>query len=316
MTITSTFKKRFTAFITHHAQASIASFGRLYRTPFSSFLTLSVIAITLALPTTFFTLLNTMQQFSRHWETGSGVSLFLYKNTTEEQAQKLKARLTDEFHLTNVHYIAPQQGLTLLAQQSGVEELLTGLPNNPLPGVITATPKHKTLDKQHMQNLIARLQQLEDIDSVQVDLAWLERLQAILNLIKQAVIVLTLLLASGVFLIVANTIRHALQHAQREIEIFELIGATQAFIRRPLLYIGFWYGLGSGLLAWVIVNLIILVLQSPAQQIATLYHSQTHLGYFGLLGGAGLCLTTILLGLTAAWIVVRHHLQAQTATSS
>ena len=93
MKILSQFKQHITTLLLQHAQASIASFGRLYRTPFSSLLTMGVIAVTLALPTTFFTLLNTTQHLSNSWQTGNGLSFFLYQNVSEKQAQALLKKL-------------------------------------------------------------------------------------------------------------------------------------------------------------------------------------------------------------------------------
>ena len=211
------------------------------------------------------------------------------------------------YPLTQLHYVSPEQGLNLLAEQSGVKELLTGLPINPLPGVITAETQPKTLSKHKMQRLITDLNQEADIDSVQIDLVWLERLHAILNFSKHLVITLSLLLAAGVFLIVANTIRLTLQNTKREVAIFQLIGATHAFIRRPLLYIGFWYCLGGSLLGWLIVDAIILSLQRPIHTIAQLYDGHAHLNYLSFSAGLSVCALTILLGLSAAWIIVKRY---------
>jgi len=305
----SPFKQRITTLLLQHAQASIASFGRLYRTPFASLLTMGVIAITLALPTTFFSLINTTQHISDSWQTGSGLNLFLYQNVSQSQAERLIQQLEKKYPLVNLKYVPPEQGLHLLAEQSGVNELLTGLPSNPLPGVIAAETKPKTLPKQKMQQLITELNQETDIDSVQIDLAWLERLHAILSFSKHLVMTLSLLLAASVFLIVANTIRLTLQNTKREVAIFQLIGATHAFIRRPLLYIGFWYCLGGSLLGWLMVDTIILGLQHPVQTISQLYDGHAHLNYLSFSAGLSVCTLTILLGLSAAWIIVKRYSQ-------
>ena len=307
MKILSALKARVISFLLQHAQACIASCGRLCRTPIASLLTIGVIAITLTLATTFFSLLSNLQQVDQSWQSSTSLSIFLYQNTTTEQAQQLMKKLETDYPLTHLTYISPDKGLQLLAKQSGLPTLLTGLSNNPLPGVISADPLKKNLSTQQMQDLVDQIEAMGDVDNVQIDLSWLARLQAILNFAKHLVIALSLLLTAGILLIVANTIRLALAYAQREIEIFQLIGATHAFIRRPFLYIGFWYGLSAGLLAWLMVNSIIFSLQAPAHRISTLYDNHSHLIYLGIVQGAQLCLATIVLALSAAWVMVQYH---------
>ena len=52
--------------------------------------------------------------------------------------------------------------------------------------------------------------------------------------------------------IVGNTIRLDIQNRRDEIEVTKLVGGSDAFVRRPFLYNGFWYGLGGAVTAWVI----------------------------------------------------------------
>ena len=52
--------------------------------------------------------------------------------------------------------------------------------------------------------------------------------------------------------IVGNTIRLDIQNRRDEIEVTKLVGGSDAFVRRPFLYNGVWYGLGGAVIAWVI----------------------------------------------------------------
>ena len=137
-----------------------------------------------------------------------------------------------------------------------------------------------------------------------------QRLHAITETARRGVLVLGALLALAVLLILGNTIRLEIQNRSSEIEIIKLVGATNAFIRRPFLYCGLWYGLFGGLIAWLLVSLSLWSLQGPIVRLAGLYHSDfalsvIHLQTLVVLLGVG-----ALLGLAGSWISVGRHLQA------
>src|SRR5690606_9847947 len=85
------------------------------------------------------------------------------------------------------------------------------------------------------------------VAEVRVDMAWVKRLQQLMRLGQRAVLALAGLLALGVLLAIGNTIRLAIENRRDEILVVKLVGGTDAFVRRPFLYTGFWYGLGGGL---------------------------------------------------------------------
>jgi len=100
------------------------------------------------------------------------------------------------------------------------------------------------------------LQSLADVEEIQVDLMWISRLNRLLSLAEHIVQLLGLILAIAVVLIVGNTIRLHIESRKSEILIIKLLGATDPFIRRPFLYLGFWYGLIGGVAAWALLTLV------------------------------------------------------------
>ncbi len=142
-----------------------------------------------------------------------------------------------------------------------------------------------------------------------MDTLWLQRFQAILDLIQAGILLLGGLLGMGVLLIVGNTIRLEILNRRIEIEIMELVGATAAFIRRPFLYAGAWYGMLGGLTAWLLVTLAILMLQGPVSRLASLYSSEFLLSGLGPLAMLIILVGSILLGLIGSWIAVNRHLR-------
>ena len=83
--------------------------------------------------------------------------------------------------------------------------------------------------------------------------------------------VLSLLLGVGLVAITFNTIRLQVLTQRNEIGISQLLGATDAFIRRPFYYFGTLQGVLGGVVAWLIVAATIVVLRAPLNELATLY---------------------------------------------
>ena len=120
---------------------------------------------------------------------------------------------------------------------------------------------------------------------------------------------LSSLLALAVVMIVGNTIRLEIQHRRREIEVEKLIGADDAFIRRPFLYAGLWYGLLGALLGWILCSAALLALAGPVQRLATLYEGSVTVGFPGLQTTAAVLGVGVALGLGGAWLSVARHLR-------
>ena len=90
----------------------------------------------------------------------------------------------------------------------------------------------------------------------------------------------------------------------------KLVGGSDAFVRRPFLYTGLWYGLGGAVLSWLIISAALWGLRGPLSALALLYQSDFHLQGLGTQGGLQLLLLGSFLGLAGAWSAVARHLTA------
>ena len=118
------------------------------------------------------------------------------------------------------------------------------------------------------------------------------------------------MLALAVILVVGNTIRLDIQNRRQEIEVAKLIGATDAFIRRPFLYGGIWYGLLGAFIGIILVEASLGLLQGPVQRLAGLYESGFRLPLLQLDLLFSLLCVSALLGLAGSWLAVGRHLRA------
>ncbi len=302
-------KAFFLSWLLNHAHVAISSLGRLVRTPFSSLMTCAVIGIALALPTGLLLILMQINEFSEQWQTASSISLFLKQDLSIEESQQFFNTIQKISGLHQVELISRTQALAEFSQKSDFGEALNLLDQNPLPAVILIQPDTDYLEKSKITLLLSQLNAFPETDFVQLDMQWVARLQSIIQLIKTLILILALLLAMAVLLTIGNTIRLEIQNRKEEIEITKLIGATDAFIQRPFLYFGLLYGIGGGLFAWLILAISFALLIQPIATLADLYQAQFSLTTEAVSTLLIMMLSSILLGLSGAWMAVKRHLQ-------
>lgn len=298
------------AWFGHHLQGALASLGRLMRSPLPTGMTVAVIAIALALPAGLYVLTRNLGALSGDWEQTAAISLFLRVEVNLEQATALAHRLSGREDLQEVRLITPEEALAELRGQSGFAAAVGQLEENPLPVVLALGPRSDIVTPEALERLRAELAALPEADLARLDSQWIRRFQAIVDLAQRGVLLLGWVLAVGVLLVVGNTIRLEIENRRSEVEIMELVGATPAFIRRPFLYVGAWYGLLGGIGAWLMVSLLLILLQGPVSRLASLYDAQLTLEGLGadallvMLGGS------VLLGLLGSWLSISRHLKS------
>jgi len=291
-----------------HAQVMLASLGRLSRSPLGTAMTAAVLGIAIALPAGLYTLVNHVQTLSATWDGSVSISLFLRANLKAPEAERLAQRLRTLPGVAELRLITPEQALQEFRKLSGFGEAIDILDQNPLPAVLLVNPTQAYSEPAKAEQLLLELRARPEVELAQLDLQWVRRLHAITVAVERAVWVLAALLSLAVLLIVGNTIRLEIQNRRPEIEITKLVGASNAFIRRPFLYDGLWYGLLGGLIAWTLVSLSLWLLQGPVARLSGLYDSLYRLDGPGLVGLLAMLAGSGLLGLAGAWIAVGRHM--------
>jgi len=294
----------------NHLRACLFGLGELMRAPVASIMTLLVIGIAMAFPAGLYALLHNVEQLAKQWHNDPTISLYLQPHVSDEQVTALRQQLEQRSDIADVSYISPEQGLDEFQHHTELQAALRVLPENPLPGIIVVTPRMTLKSSAEIQNLLSSLSQLPNIDTSQLDTVWISRLYQLLTLGERMSYGLMLLFGIGVVLIVGNTMRLATQSHRQEILVMKLVGATAAFIRRPLLYRGALYGLFGGLIAWFLVDSFFWWLRAPALHLAESYHSLWRLQSLTVAAGFTILAACVLLGLLGAWFSVRHHFQS------
>jgi len=293
-----------------HAQACIYSMGQLFKYPLNTLLTTAVVGIALSLPAGFYLLLENCQRVASNWDNSSEISLFLKLDVDEKRTLALMEELRQTQGVVTVDYISSDAALLEFQKQTGLSQAMNALESNPLPAIILLQPALQEFSSIESDLLMQKLRTLPEVDTAQFDRQWIQRLFAIIEIVRQGVIVLSALLALAVLLIVGNTIRLAIYNRRTEIEVNKLFGATEAFIQRPYLYSGLFHGAGGSFLAWLLLSLSLLLLDAPIARLAGLYSSDFKLHSLSIIECLLLFLGGGVLGLLGSWVSVQRHIKA------
>ena len=295
-----------TSWLRHHRQAIAAAFGKIAAQKAAAALNALVIGIALSLPAGGYALLGSLRTATSGATLEPQLSLFLRVDAKRTDADALGAKLKADGRLREVQFVAREQALKELQATEGLAEMVTALNRNPLPDAFVLRPR--ATDAASLEALALDLRSLPGAAQVQVDSAWARRLGALAGTARLAIALLAALLAFGLVAITFNTIRLQILTQRAEIEISKLIGATDAFIRRPFFYLGALQGLAGGLVALAILAGSLAALNVGVAELAASYGSSFRLAFLAPGDALAVALFSAGLGWLGAYLSVSKYL--------
>jgi cell division transport system permease protein len=154
------------------------------------------------------------------------------------------------------------------------------------------------------------IENFDGVDSVQLDMLWVERLKKLLEISKKLVLAISLTLVIGGIIVIGNTIRLSIQSRREEIIVTKLVGGTDSYIRRPFLYSGLLLGFFGAFLSVFLLIIGIIWIDRSIEPLLELYQSNFKLQGIDFntiiwIFGAGMST-----GLLGAWLAVLQHLRS------
>ena len=296
------------AWASHHRRVFYDTLRELVANPLASLMTWFVLGIALALPTLLYVVLQNVSMVGGDWGGRPRVSLYLVDGAQVEEARELATGIAARQDISLTHFISSDEALQEFQHRSGFGGVLATLGRNPLPHVIEITPVSE--DSHTLSRLVDSWESHALVERAAVDFQWIERLFALLAVAERLVTTLAVVLGLGVILVMGNTIRLAIENRRQEIQVVKLVGGTDAFVRRPFLYLGFWYGLGGAIIALILVWLSLAFLAGPVETLARSYPGDDFvLAGLGFGGNLLLLCMGALLGVLGALLAVSRHLK-------
>lgn len=304
------YRDRWRNYLNQHQQVAKDSWLRLLQTPVVSAVTWLLIGMAIALPMMLFAGLSMAERVSGHWGDSGSIALFLNTKATERQGRLLADQLAQRDTIDFTDYRPPYQVLAEFQALAGYHDVLEYLDTNPLPAVIVVHPLQH-LHADAVADLLAELTLLSDVEQAVLDVQWVKRLHHMVVLGERVTYLIGVLLLLGILLVISHTVRSMVDQRRDEIVIVKLLGATNGFVRRPLLYTGLWYGLGGGLIAWLIILLSACWLRGPMVALTGLYDSDFQWFTMGFSDTLLLWCLAAALGVLGAWLAVGRYLRIE-----
>jgi cell division transport system permease protein len=292
--------------LSQHGDAFRTAVRRLAASPVNTVLSLLAIGVALALPAGGQMLVTNILQLARNSAPTPQISMFLVLDADKRASQELQTRLKEHPGVKVFKFIGRDETLTRMKSREGLADVIEALPRNPFPDAITVLPDDDR--PEAMEKLAAEFRKWPKVAQVQLDSDWARRLAALIKIGRTGVVLLALLLGVGLVAITFNTIRLQVMTRRAEIELSRLLGATDAFIRRPFHYFGILLGLSGGIVAWLIVAAATWWLSAPITDLARLYSLDFALRPLSILDSVLLLIAAAGLGWLGASLSLRQHL--------
>jgi cell division transport system permease protein len=298
---------RFRAWRREHARALVSSLGRFLHRPLGTALTVAVMALALALPLGLGLALANVERLAGGWQAPQAIAAFLRPELDAAAAARVADTIRARSDVVDVRVQTPEEGLADFRQLSDTAEALALLDGNPLPSVLHVSPR--LAEDDDGAALAAALRALPEVEQVQHDAAWRQRLAAWLAFARRFAWVLAALLAAGALAVVFNTVRLEIGGRREEIAVLQQLGATDGFVRRPFVYLGAWYGIAAGAAALGLLAAAGLALHGPLSSLAASYGSGFTLAGPDAAQTGLVLLAATVLGWLGAWLATGHHLR-------
>ncbi len=297
---------RLGGWIFHHRLSSAESLSKVLSKPFASIMIWFLIGIALAFPIGGGLLFKNAATLTNKVTYHPSLTVFLDEGVSEEKGRQIVEVIKKRDHVEDVEFLTADAALIELGNEIGFDDLLTELETNPIPATLFLT-LDSHLSFKDSEKLRSELLAIPEIFNVIIDHAWLERLKAFLAIGYKIVLLITISLGLASVFVISNMVRMAIESRREEIVVIKLVGGSNAFIRRPFLYIGLWYGFGGGILASIQLALAEFFLSSQIRVLFVSYKIDFVFASLGIIEAVNIAILGGLLGIIGAWgAAIRH----------
>lgn len=295
------------AWLSQHLRALQDGVGKIADQRAASLLNILVIGIALSLPAGGYVLLGNLQGLATRFSLEPQLSVFLDAAAKPADRASLEKRLRSEPRIGAVRFVSREEALAELKKTEGIAEVVAALNQNPLPDAFVV--KLRSNDPAQVETLAAELGRQPGVGHVQADSGWARRLEALIGIGRAGIALLGALLATGMVAVTFNTIRLQVLTHREEIEVARLLGATDAFIRRPFFYLGALQGLAGGAIGLAILAAGLALLNRGVRLLSETYGSRFELAFLPLGDALAAVAFAGVLGWLGAYLSVSIYLR-------
>ena len=214
----------------------------LWRGRQSGLLSTGTIAVALFVLGGFLLVTANLDQLARQWSAAAEMSVYLKDDVTPAQKTAIEQALAPSQAIASREFVSKADALARFRRTFGdLSAAVEGLGDNPLPASYEVQVRNQG-DRSGVAGVAAQLRQMPGVADVRYDRQWLDRLLAAVAIVRGVGLVLGAILTLAAALTVANVVRLALFARSDEIEIMQLVGAPQVYVRGPFVMEGILQG--------------------------------------------------------------------------
>jgi cell division transport system permease protein len=233
----------------------------LWRGRRSGALSTATIAVALFVLGSFLITTSNLERLGREWSNSAQLSVYLTDAVSAGERAAIERVLAPGNVVASVQYVSKADALARFKKTfSDLTSTIDGLGENPLPASFEVQLTGGA--NAGVDLLVAELRQLPGVADVRYDREWLARLVSAIDVIRLIGGVLGGMLTLAAALTVANVVRLGLYARRDELDIMELVGAPQAFVRGPFVMEGTLQGGLGAVAALLALGVVFLALRS------------------------------------------------------
>ena len=179
-----------------------------------------------------------LRAVEERWSHAGRASVYLRDGATPEDVEALRAALTHVPGVNGARYVSPGEARAQFGRREVERSAeLTGLPVEAFPASIEIDIEPSVTDAE-LSDMVSKMKALPAVDEIETYQSWTERLARLVGGGVAAAGLLAVVVLASVLAVVGSTMRLALQRRRAEVEVLKLVGATDAFVRKPFVVEG------------------------------------------------------------------------------
>jgi len=231
----------------------------LWRGRQAGILSTLTIALALFVLGAFLIVTANLDRLGVEWGRAAELSIYLKDDVTKEERRAIEAAVAPDEVIATHEYVSKADALARFKQTfTDLSTAVDTLGENPLPASVEVRLRAGAGASAAVDAMAARLRQLPGVADVRYDRQWLARLTSAVTIVRGVGLVLGFALTIAAALTVANVVRLALYARRDELDIMQLVGAPQAYIRGPFVMEGVLQGGIGALVALLALGAVFL----------------------------------------------------------
>lgn len=290
-----------------HKRFACESVSYLSLTPLMNIMTVLVLGITLTFPVMLYTGLLNMEQLTDGLHDTVTLSIYFKKDVSRGEINSIEKKLSASNNVSKVRYVSAKEGLVMLEASLGMTDLSGQIGANPLPDLLEVVP-NKTISHEEISKMQQQFSRLPEVDLVQVDDQWLEKLFGFMELGSNITLLMSILFGLAILLTTGNTVRLLISVRQDEIRVIRLVGGTDGYIMLPFIYTGLWFGLLGAICAWLLSGVLFILIKNSVAHLAGDYENILPLTFLNGKDGMSLLIISICIAIVGSWLSCCYYL--------